>query len=207
MKSLTPKTYSPFGEAALALDYAFSEFERRATEIEKMNIQTDRGLERALTLLEELDGCGKQIGEGLKGLTSSLETVRARAEQAAQLVGVRAEAIQSRRSLGESMAKRITHLGEMVREVTSGVEKIKPPKDSDMTTEEKSMLAQSFEQFRNSLGILLDEATKLKQDAHDSHMEIFERNADTLRQSLQSARHRLKLFVDRHTTTPADTRH
>ena len=192
------------------LDYYFFEFDRRATEIEKMSIQTDRGLERALGLLDELDEWGKKIGEGLQSLTRSLEEVRHRAEQAAQKVTVRAEAVQARRSLSEGMAKRITQLGEMVREVTSGVEKIKPPKDTEMTAEEKTILAQSFEQFRDSLGILLDEATKLKQDAHDSHMELFERNADTLRQSLQSARHRLKLFVDRHTgshsNTPAESR-
>lgn len=185
---------SPLAEAALELDRAFAEFERLAGEIERITVKSDKGFMRACQVLTELDTCGQKIGSGLITLTKSLEEVRSRAEQTAQLVAQRANAVQDRRLESEAMAKRFQELGEQVRGVTADIGSLRPDKDAG--EEERERITKNFQIFTEKLGGLVDQVGALKQDAHDAQMESFERNADALQQSLQSARHKVSLLIE-----------
>ena len=190
------KPTSVFGERALALDNDFCEFGRLASEMEGIDIQSDLGFDKARKLLAKLDTTGKRIGDGMVGLTTSLEEVRQRTEAAAQLVSERAAAVEKRQNDNDRMVERLHTLGNLVKQVTEAVAKLRAS-SADAIAAEPNELGNKLPEFSNQLGVLVDETKKLIEDAQAAKMTSLERNADSLRQTLQAARNRLNLFIER----------
>lgn len=184
-----------FAQAALTLDEDFQEFDRLAKEIERQNIESDTGFERAAKLLIKLDSCGKRISSGMQTMSSALEEVRARTEQAANVANTRAVAVQERQQLSEQMMERLQHLGDTVRKITTAVGELRQSSDM-ISDEDRAVLAERLPEFNAQLGMLVDEVQKLKVDATAAHMRTLERNADSLKQSLQRAKHKLSQLTE-----------
>lgn len=197
MSTIKPKDLSAFGEAALALDAEFAEFERLAREIERLSIGSDKGLERGRTLLVEIDSCNERMALGMQGLSRTLDEARQRSEDAAKLVCERALEIQTRHREAEAMMERFKALGEMVKQINVAVTSLKNQNSADVTDEDRAVIESRMPDFNTQMGILVEEARKLMEDAREANMKDLERNADSLRQSLQSARHKLNLIADR----------
>ncbi|MEO5968523.1 MAG: hypothetical protein ABIQ95_01240, partial [Bdellovibrionia bacterium] len=83
MSPLNLQDLSAFGQLALNLDNNFRELERLATQIDKLEISSDYGLDRAKQLLPKFNECSLEIVEGVKGLAAALGEARGRAEKAA----------------------------------------------------------------------------------------------------------------------------
>lgn len=188
---------SPFGQAALALDGDFVLFERLSTELESLSLNSEKGLERARALLLQFGECGTRIGDGMQVLSTELMAAQQRTEKAAQLVSQKALEVQQRQGETEGLLTRFKTLGDMVKQVTTLVGQLKQP-DADITPEQQQVLATRLPEINGQLGILVDEAKKLMDDAHKANLKTLESNADSLRQSLAATRHRLNQFVERH---------
>ncbi|MGE0173932.1 MAG: hypothetical protein AB7T49_14140 [Oligoflexales bacterium] len=195
MSTATNKSPTVFAQAALTLDEDFQEFDRLAKEIERQNIESDTGFERAAKLLIKLDSCGKRISSGMQTMSSALEEVRARTEQAANVANTRAVAVQERQQLSEQMMERLQHLGDTVRKITTAVGELRQSSDM-ISDEDRAVLAERLPEFNAQLGMLVDEVQKLKVDATAAHMRTLERNADSLKQSLQRAKHKLSQLTE-----------
>lgn len=191
------KNLSPFGQASLALDQDFSELERLAGEIERMEIQTDNGFERAKKLLGHFGETGERIGSGVQAMARELEAARARAEAAATIVSAKAAAIQQRQIQENEMSERFNALGEMVRKVTTSMAQLQKPAGTTLSEEERNLLTQHLPEMDSRLGMLVDEARKLQADAEAIQLKSMVKNADAMAQSLDAARRKLSLYVDR----------
>lgn len=201
------KSASPFAQAALALDSYASELERISNEITNLNIESDNGFERARRLLEKSEGVGKNIGEGMQTLTVSLEDLRQRIENSAQRVTASAVVVEQRHQLTEQLMERLRGLGEMAGKVTVTIDGLRLPKSHVLSEEDKNFISQSIPAFSSQLGVLVDEAYRLKQDAASANMKNLERNSDSLRQTLQSARNHLNLLSKKGEGTPQASLH
>jgi chromosome segregation ATPase len=192
MPNSTPnKTMSSFAEAALKLDNDFSELERLSGQIERLELDTDAGLDRAKELLAKFGECGMRIGDGVQGLAKELEETRLRAEKAAEAVSQRAAQIQERQQLRDRMLERFHTLTEMVRKVSALIAQLKKAEGEKISDEEKALLLERLPELDSQLGMLVDESVKLKNDAHDANLKTLVRNADSLSQTLTSARRKL----------------
>jgi hypothetical protein len=194
------KNLSAFGESAIKLDGDFSELERLSGELDRLPIESESGLERARLLMARFSECSQRIGSGIQLMASSLEESRARAENAVQIVSVRAAVIQTRQQETERMLERFQALGEMVRKITTAVSQIQKPAGMELSDEERTLLMKHMPELNSQLEILINEAGKLKNDAQTVNMKTLERNADSLQQSLQAVRQKLNVFAE-HTTT------
>jgi hypothetical protein len=189
------KDLSPFGVAALELDADFVELERLSGQLERLSIESESGLERAQRLLVKFGECGQRIGEGVTRFSKALEEAHARAEKAAQAVAVRAVAVKERRQESDELLERFRVLGTMVGEITAFLARYRKPPGNALSAEERHSIARQIPEIDARLGTLIDEAAKLKTDAQRSRMRGLERDADSLGQTLLSARRKLTEFI------------
>lgn len=190
------KPQTAFGQAALLLDEEFARFERLAREIERLSFNSDKGLERARTLMKEIDACRERMEASMHALSRGLDESRASNEAAVQLVAERAMALRERERETEQMVLRFKTLAEMVKKVSAAVAQLKRPSAGEMSPEDQKILTTRLPEINASIDVLIEEARKLMEDAHARNLKEIERNADSLRQSLQSARRKLNLLVD-----------
>jgi hypothetical protein len=191
-----PNERSAFAQAALSLDSEFAEFERLARELEKLPIDSESGMERARKLLGHFEGVGERIDEGMHALARNLDEARQRTEAIAQQVTERARAIQERQVQTNEMFERFQKLSDMARQITVAVGQLMQPRETELSSEEKNLILSKLPEVDEKMGVIVDEARKLMDDARHAKLKTLERSADSLRQSLQSARQKLSLVVD-----------
>ncbi len=182
---------SPFVAAALALDAEFEALERLATALERAPVENEKGLERARRLLGEVEACRERLGARLQAFARALDEARARSEQANERVAARTAAVSERLGEGERLAKRLEALGNAVGQLEQLLAGLRRPDGGALGEEERGQLAAQLPEVDAQLGVLVDEARRLMDDAHAARLWTLQRGADTLRQSLQGARHRL----------------
>ncbi len=198
-KGKKKKELSAFAQAALALDQDFRLFEELAGQVGRLDINSDRGLDRARTLLAEVDACRVRLGEGMQALATTLDEARQRTDAAAQTVAARAGEIQERHDEAEHMLARFAALGQLVQQVNDSVAALRTPTASEVTDADRALMANQLPEINARLGELVDAARQLMEDAQQANMQRLARKADSLRQSLQTSLHRLNQFVERHT--------
>lgn len=197
MTSINTSNISEFGNAALALDQDFSEFERLANKIASLSVDSDSGFEQAQKMLVKIDEVGKRIGSNMQHLSEKLEEARKNTEAAAQAVSTRAMAVQQRQKETELMLERLRNLSDTVREVTAKLTQVREDAEPASLSDRKAQLANRLPEFDSELAVIVEDINKLMLDARTLRMKTLERNADSLRQSLQAARHRFTQFVER----------
>jgi hypothetical protein len=191
MPSRDKKDLSAFGLSAVSLDADFVELERLSRQIERIDIDSDSGLERAQRLLVQFAECGQRVADGATGFSKVLEEARAGAEKAAQVVSARAAEIQERQQHNDRMLERFRLLSETVGQITALLAPFRKAAGSALSQEDRVLIQQQIPDIDSQLGALIEEAFKLRNDARDSKMRNVERNADSLAQTLASARRRL----------------
>lgn len=191
MSSQQGKDLSSFAEAALNLDSDFQTLDRLSGQLERLDLESDSGLERAREILTKFGEAGLRIGDGVQKLAKELEDARIRAEKAANSVSNRATQVQERQQAHERISEKFNALTEMVRKVSSVIAQMKKAEGEPMSAEEKATLKERLPEFDAQLSMLVDEAQKLKQEAQDANMKTLVRNADSLSQTLLSAKRKL----------------
>lgn len=187
---------SKFVQAALVLEENFLEFERLAHKIQTLSIASDSGFEHARKLLSKLDECGQRIAPSMLALTSCLEDIRRRTEEAARLVSVQSEAVEHRKLEMEKITEKLRALGDMAKQISEAIDKLQQQTAQVEGDPQNQMLAQHLPEFAGQFETLIAEVQKIKVEAQEANLKLFERNADSLRQSLQSAKHRLGLLIN-----------
>jgi chromosome segregation ATPase len=145
-------------------------------------------------LLGKFGDCSSRIGSEIQALASSLEDSRGRAEKAAESAARRAASIQERLNRTNSLNERFKSLAEMVRMVSDGIAQFKKPGGQQMTDEERKFLSGKLPELDAQMSDLGLQAQKLKAEARQENMRMLERNADSLGQTLESARLKLGKF-------------
>jgi chromosome segregation ATPase len=189
--SLQSKVLSSFAEAALSLDKDFTELDTLSGQLERLDLNSDSGLERAKEILAKFGECGSRIGDGVQKLAKELEEARVRAEKAASSVSARATEVQERQQAHDRLSEKFHTLTEMVRKVSTLIAELKKAEGQKMTDEEKTLVTQRLPEFESQLSLLVEEAQKLKNEAQEANMKTLVRNADSLSQTLLSAKRKI----------------
>jgi chromosome segregation ATPase len=188
---------SPFAQAAMTLDSDFAELEQLSGQLDRLSLESDSGLDRAKKILSQFGECGERIGDRLQNLATTLNEARASAEQAANRIAERANQVQLRQQENDRMVERFNGLNGMVAKINAILLQLKKPEGAELSSEEKSFLNGKLPELDSQMGTLIEEAGKLKKDAQHANLKTVERNADSLGQTLNSARRKLSLFIDR----------
>jgi len=182
---------------ALALDQEFGRFERLADELDRLDVETENGLAQAAKVLGHFSDAGEKIGVNIEALAETLGQARARAEKAAERVAVRAERVRQRREESDRIHERFRLLGEMVHKVSSALGDLqRARKDGRFTDQEFKSIAGSLPEIGTNLSVLAEEARKVEAEAQAANLKSLVKEADSMAQSLVSAKSKLQVFSD-----------
>ncbi len=189
MASVNTDHLTPFGQLALRLDHDFSELNRLSGQIERLEIETDSGLELAIRLLGQFAKHGQGVSDGIKDFAKALESARREAEKAATVVAERAALVQRRQAEQDQLRAKFQELGARVQETSSGIAELKKRGDlAEISAEEKT---QHLRDMESRLTEFAEQAKAIQEEARQSRLRKLEREADSLFGTLQSAKSRI----------------
>jgi len=197
MNIVTNQPLSEFGQAAVALDGEMRNFECLARELETLTIESDKGMDRGSELLTEIVDCRERLEVRMREMARALEQGRQRNEKAEQIIALRTQVWQQRRTEVEVLLERYKKLGDSVRVLNATVAQLRGPIVNVFTPEERENLQLHLNQATEPLAVLVEEAKNLLKEARSANMRSLERNAGSLCQTLQAARNRLNLISER----------
>jgi chromosome segregation ATPase len=174
---------SPLVKSVLALDNYLSELERIGTKINSTDMASDFDLEHIQKLMARFAECGQGIFQEVTNLSTQLREAQARTEDVTQRVSKQAELLKVRRNEEDKKLEQFRILGEKVRNLTVVISRFGA---------DRAELKTNLPAVESQLGELIEELKKLRTSARDPRMRVLGRNADSLMQSLEAARKKLR---------------
>jgi len=187
---------SPFGQLAVKLDGDFVEMDRISGQLQRMVIDSDSGLERAVKLLEQFAAHGQSIAEGIQEFSKSLQTAREKSEAAATLVAERAQEIRERKEQQHQLREKLAEVEHQVKDINIGLAGYRTQKNLEPSDDDKRQIVAHLERLHSQLADFVGTAQAIKQEAGRLHFKGVERETDTLLDTLQSARRKLSTVLN-----------
>lgn len=203
MAAATLPLLSPFGESAVTLDVELSKFDSLSKELERLAVESDKGLERGITLVQEINSCRERIEVAMRTMAKALSEVQTRHQSLEALIAERSALVESRRQNADSLFSRFKMLGDMVEKINDKVAELRT-NAGEISEEDRQEIIARLPALDTQMGTLVEEARKLMEEAKGINMQFLERNVDALRKSLLAARNRIHLLVEKQfpTTQP-----
>ena len=186
------KQDSALVKCVLALDNYLSELERVGSKINSTDLTSDFDVEHIQNLMNLFAECGQGVTEEVANLSTQLQEARARAEAVAHGVAGHAELWNVRKNEQNEKLQRFRILGEKVRELNATIGQFKRPQGEGLTNEDREKLTCNIPALEAQLALLIEELEDLRKSARDSRMKTLEKNAESLAQSLQAVRKKLR---------------
>ena len=182
----TEKKPLSFVEVASALDSDFENLNGISLQLEHLEINTDSGLKRGKLLLGKFGECGERIGSNIQLLASALTEAQARSTEDAKRVSERALAIQKRQEEENAYYQRFENLRIALGKLNQDLSHLQVQKGSEDAEQKVAAFAQSIPDFLSKLTDLIGEVQQIEDGARDSNMKGLHKEANSLRQSMQS---------------------
>ncbi len=186
------KRDSPLVKSVLALDNYLAELERVGGKINETDMTSDFDIEYLQKLMTRFAECGQGVSDEVTNLSTQLQEARARAETVAQGVSNQAELFNNRRNEHSEKLEKFHALGERVRELNAEISRFRPPQGQPLTSEERAKFSAGIPGFESQLNGLIEELEELRKSARNSRMKALERSAESLTQTLQAVRKKLR---------------
>ena len=186
------KRDSPLVKSVLALDNYLAELERIGTKINSADMTSDVDVEFIQKLMTRFAECGQGISEEVTNLSAQLQEAQARAEAVAKGVSSQAALLNVRRNEQNEKLEQFRILGEKVRDLNAAISQFRPPHGDGMTAEDRAKLTSHIPAFEAQLTTLIEELQTLRESARNSRMRALEKNAESLVQTLQVVRKKLR---------------
>jgi hypothetical protein len=110
----------------------------------------------------------------------------------AQGVSAQADLYKQRSMQHSEQLEKLRQLGEKVRELSAGMTQLQRPSAQSLTDEERNKLSADITAFEAKLGLLIQELQEFQQSARDARMKALEKTAQSLAQSLDAVRKKLR---------------
>jgi hypothetical protein len=186
------KRDSPLVKSVLALDNYLGELERVGTKISSTDMQSDFDIDFIQKLMARFAECGQGVSEEVTNLSTHLREAQARAEAVAQAVSRQAGLFTARRSEQNEKLDQFRVLGDKVRELSTAISQFRRPEGGSLTREDREKLKSSIPGFETQVAALIDELQNLRESARNSRMKSLQKNAESLVQTLEAVRKRLR---------------
>ena len=186
------KRDSPLVKAVLALDNYLSELERVGTKISSTDMQSDFDIDFIQKLMARFAECGQGVSDEVTNLSAHLREAQARAESVAQAVSRQAELFAVRRNEQNEKLEQFRVLGDKVRDLSAAISQFRRPRGGSLTQEDREKLRSSIPDFETQVAALIDELQNLRESARNSGMKSLQKNTESLVQTLQAVRKRLR---------------
>jgi chromosome segregation ATPase len=180
------KRDSPLVKSVLALDNYLTELERVGNKINSTDTASNFDLEYIQKLMARFAECGQGISEEVTNLSTQLREAQARAEEVARGVSRQAELLKIRREEQDQKLEEFRILGEKVRDLNTLISGFR---------DDRVKLKSNLPAVESQLDDLIQALQTLRISARDSRMKALEKNAESLAQSLEAARKKLRTLT------------
>jgi predicted urease superfamily metal-dependent hydrolase len=171
---------SGLGASAAALEGELRKFEQLADLATRLELKSQKNLERAARAAEEAADAQGRVAERVRALVEEIARARGRQESQARQLEERALEIGARREKLDALLARFAQLGNDAAEVNALLKQ-----------------GERVEEAEERLGRVADAAAELLRDAEQEGFEDAARQAESVRQQSLSARNKLKLLRER----------
>lgn len=182
------KNAQPLTDAATHIEEQLSHFERLLAELARP-ISTEKALHRARVALEECSTCEEKLAGHLTEFAQAIQSIQERQQRCMELLNERANQVQARHVDRSTLIERMAQLGQRTSEVSKPIASLG---DSAWEAVTPDLLA-SVGEVSTRLESAIDEAGQILSTARDADWTDLARDADSLRQQLQSVRNQLLL--------------
>jgi chromosome segregation ATPase len=191
MPTFRSEDLSPFGRLAVELDTAFSEMTRMSGQIQRLDIDSESGLERAVKVLDLFARNGQAVAEGIQAFSKVLQEARSKSEAAAQSVMERAEAIRDRKQHQSDLRSRLASVESSVAAANAELSGFRQG-GKDLSGDKNTRIREQLERLSGDLKSFLDAAQAVKSDAARAKFKTIERDAQNLLDVLRASSRRIE---------------
>ncbi len=192
--SKTESTKSALVQSVLALDEQFAGLERLGEKIVSMSLNSESDQDQMRKLLARFSEYGQGVSTEVTKLSTSLNEARARAERVAAEVARRAEELSGMNATQQGVWDRFRALSAKVQILNQGISALKKPEDSEYTDEDRKQLTASLQEMDALFDPLIEESQNIRKEAQNLKIKTLESNADSLAQTLQSVRQKIRVL-------------
>jgi hypothetical protein len=155
-------------------------------------MQSDFDIDFIQKLMARFAECGQGVSDEVTNLSAHLREAQARAESVAQAVSRQAELFAVRRNEQNEKLEQFRVLGDKVRDLSAAISQFRRPRGGSLTQEDREKLRSSIPDFETQVAALIDELQNLRESARNSGMKSLQKNTESLVQTLQAVRKRLR---------------
>ena len=178
---------SSFSRLALELDGHFSELSRIGGQIERLDIDSESGLDHAVKLLNQFAEHGNSISQGIQEFAKVLQEARESSEAAARSVSEHAQTIHERKLKQNQMREELNRVSEKVKAANAGLSGLRKDGKSEFNDEEKRQIRAGLKQVNHNLKSFLTDVQAIKESAVQSKFKSIEHEAKKLLDVLRSS--------------------
>ena len=172
--------------AALAFDEELEHFGKLAEAAHKGPLNSQKNLERAARMFDEIGASETRLGAAAQALVSTLNVARQKQESHAVAIQQRADLIEQRTTAVAALLQRYAALGEKAADLNQLAVGI-AAKSTNGERVSDAELRPALGELRARMGEVAEGARSLTAAAREADFEDIARQADSLRQQITAA--------------------
>ncbi len=192
---------SELATAAEALDAQLRRFESLADQFRRAPLNSEKSLERASKLLNDVAEQERVLNESVSALVAAVSSARNRQQVQADVITEHAQQLQQRAEAFKALLERYGALGQSAAELNQRMQDFAAQRAQAKTEEQNAELGLSLDALHERMGQVAEEAQGVTRLAEEQDFLDVGRQAESLRQQLLSARNKLNLL--RKTSAPS----
>ena len=178
--------------AAEALDHALAQYDTLISDVEKTPLTSKKGIERAARTTQEATQIGETMGQLVATLAQAIQTMSARQSERSMALIERSREIKRRFDEMVALSQRFD---ELATESNAVNEEVQLHGQKELTTDADK--AEFLRGLAARMVPLIGRAKELAVASRDAEFPDMEKNADSLAQTLASAKNKVELVARR----------
>jgi uncharacterized coiled-coil DUF342 family protein len=179
--------------AATAIEEELHRFEMLAEEVRTGPLRSQKNLERMGKVLNSVADCDERLVANMRTLLGVLNQWRDRQQTLASEVNSRAQELQERTKVYQTLMERFATLGQEAGALSGQMQQVAGMTQPGQTVKAEELI-NSLQKVNEQMTQVAENAGKLASDAEAQDFTDVARDADSLRQQLLSARNRANLL-------------
>jgi len=186
---MSKSTESPLLAAARALAEDVSRFEDLSLELSRLDINSEKSLQRARSGLEACSTHETKLAASLRGFAEAMQVVQESQRRSMDMTAEAAARLRKRQQERGELQQRLIELGARAREVSEPVAQL-----FSSPAEGSPDLLAPLAEVERRLDAVIDDAAAVCDLARQGDWTDFERETQSLREQLQALRNRVMLM-------------
>jgi len=182
------KNEGPLTLAAAALEKELGTFDELVGELGRLHVNSEKTLQRARQSLEACSEFEQKLAGRLRAFAEAMQLMQAKQQECMKLALEHAQRIQQRNEERNALLERVNALGLRARDINAPMSELV---ESENGQSDATRVLAKIQDVGERLEAVIVEAAAVATAARDEDWQDIARDADVLKQQLQSARNKV----------------